>query len=82
MKTNPLLEELWQVKDDLAREAGYDIDRIFAELRAAEARQPGPLIRSADELRHYVANEAQRHQAASALAVKEEPPPAPPKSKE
>jgi hypothetical protein len=38
MKTNPLLEELWQVKDDLAREAGYDIDRIFAELRAAAAR--------------------------------------------
>ena len=82
MKTNPLLEELWQVKDDLAREAGYDIDRIFAELRAAEARQPGPLIRSADELRHYVANEAERHQDASALAVKEEPPPAPPKRKE
>ncbi len=49
MKTNPLLEELWQVKDDLAREAGYDLDRIFAELRAAEARQPGPLIRSADD---------------------------------
>jgi hypothetical protein len=77
MKTNPLLEELWQVKDDLAREAGYDMDRIFAELRAAEARQPGPLIRSADELRRYVADEEQRHQAASALAAKEEPPPAP-----
>jgi hypothetical protein len=76
MKTNPLLEELWQVKDDLAREADYDIDRIFAELRAAEARQPGPLIRSADELRRYVADEEQRHEAAPAL--KEEPlPPSP-----
>jgi hypothetical protein len=72
MKTNPLLEELWQVKDDLAREAGYDIDRIFAELRAAEARQPGPLIRSADELRRYVADEEPRHEATPAL--KEEPP--------
>ena len=82
MKTNPLLEELWQVKDDLAREAGYDIDRIFAELRAAEARHPGPLIRSADELRRYAAHEEQRREAASALAVKEEPPPAPPKCKE
>ena len=82
MKTNPLLEELWQVKDDLAREAGYDIDRIFAELRAAETRQPGPLIRSADEPRRYVADEEQRREAASALAVKEEPPPAPPKRKE
>jgi hypothetical protein len=82
MKTNPLLEELWQVKDDLAREAGYDIDRIFAELRAAEARQPGPLLRSAEELRRYLASEEHRHQAASALALKEGPPPAPPDPKE
>jgi len=57
MKASPLLEELWQVKDDLAREAGYDIDRIFGELRAAEALHPGPLIRSADELRRYLADE-------------------------
>ena len=82
MKTDPLLEELWQVKDDLAREAGYDIDRIFTELRAAEARQPGPLIRSADELRRDAVEEEQRHAAASAVAVKEVPPPAPPKRKE
>jgi hypothetical protein len=38
MKTNSLLEELWRVKDDLAREAGYDLDRIFAELREAHPR--------------------------------------------
>ena len=80
MKTNPLLEELWQVKDDLAREAVYDIDRIFAELRAAEARQPGPLFRSADELRRYVADEEHRHEAT--LALKEEPPPPSPDRKE
>ena len=72
MKTNPLLEELWQVKDDLAREAGYDLDRIFAELRAAEAGQPGLLIRSADELRRYVADEERQHETASTLALKEE----------
>jgi hypothetical protein len=78
MKTNPLLEELWRVKDDLAREAGYDIGRIFAELRAAEARQPGPLIRSADELRCYVADLERRREATLTHALKEEPPPAPP----
>jgi len=78
MKTNPLLEELWQVKDDLAREAGYDIHRIFADLRAAETRQPGPLIRSADELRRYVTEQDHRLEAAAALALREEPPPAPP----
>jgi hypothetical protein len=75
MKTNPLLEELWQVKNDLAREAGYDIDRIFAELRAAEARQPGPLIRSLEELRRYAEDEERRRDTASALLLKEEPPP-------
>jgi hypothetical protein len=74
MKTNPLLEELWQVKDDLAREAGYDIDRIFAELRMAEALQIGPLIRSADELHRYVAEQERGREAT--LALKEEPPPA------
>ena len=81
MKTNPLLEELWQVKDDLAREAGYDIDRIFAELRAAEARQPGPLIRSAEELRRYSEDQERQPEAASALALKEEPPPGRPERK-
>lgn len=80
MKANPLLEKLWRVKDDLSREADYDIDRIFNELRAAEAHQPGPLIRSADELRQYLADQEQRHRAASALALKEEP--APPNRKE
>ena len=78
MKTNPLLEELWQVKDDLARETCYDIHRIFADLRAAEAQQPGLLLRSANDLRRYVAQQTHPHEAASALAVKEQPTPVPP----
>jgi len=78
MKPDPILEELWRVKDDLAREAGYDLDRIFAELRAAETRHPGPLIRSADDLRRYVAAQAGPRDTASALALKDEPPPTPP----
>ena len=82
MKTDPLLKELWQVKDDLAREAGYDIDRIFAELRAAETRQPGPVIRSAEDLRRYAAEEERRHEADSPVVIKEEPAPAPPERKD
>ncbi len=78
METNPLLEELWRVKDELACEAGYDIDRVFAELRAAEARQPGPLIRSPEELHRYVAEEEPRHEAASTFTLKEQPPTTPP----
>ncbi len=82
MKTNPLLEELWQVKEDLAREAGYDIDRTFAELRAAETQQPGPLLRSAEDLRRYLSGEEQRRELAAALALKERPPPPPTNRKE
>lgn len=80
MTTDSRLEELWRIKDDLAREAGYDIDRIFAELRAAEAQQPGPLIRSAEDLRRYSADRERLQEAASALALSEEPPPARPES--
>ncbi len=72
MKT--LLEELWQIKDDLAREAGYDVDRIFADLRAAEARQPGRLVQSPEQLRRYVEDQERRHDTASELSLKEEPP--------
>jgi hypothetical protein len=75
MKMNPLLEELWRVKDDLAREAGYDLDRIFAELRSAEARQPGPLLRSPEEVRRYVAEVERQLAGSSALVLKEEAPP-------
>ena len=71
MTAGPILEELWRVKDELAREAGYDVDRIFSELRAAEAQIPGPLIHTAKELRCYVA-ERERH-SASGLALNEEP---------
>ena len=71
MKADPILEELWRVKDDLAREAGYNIDCIFDELRTAETRHPGPLIRSADDLQRYVAEEEHRHSLTTALALKE-----------
>jgi hypothetical protein len=29
MKANPILEEVWRIKDQLAAEAGYDVDRFF-----------------------------------------------------
>lgn len=34
MKSNPILEEVWRIKDQLAAEAGYDMDRLFEQLRA------------------------------------------------
>lgn len=37
MKSNPILEEVWRIKDQLAAEAGYDMDRFFEQLRAWSA---------------------------------------------
>ncbi|MBA4150696.1 MAG: hypothetical protein H0X66_21495 [Verrucomicrobia bacterium] len=53
------MEELWAVKDKLAKEAGYDADRFFENLRqfAEEPPSPGRVIHIADELRQFVAEE-------------------------
>ena len=37
MKSDPILDELWKIKDDLARDAGYDTRRFFESLRRWEA---------------------------------------------
>ena len=31
-----LIEELWQIKDGIAREHGYDVDALVAHLRIRE----------------------------------------------
>ena len=76
MKANPILEEVWRVKDQLAAEAGYDVDRFFENLRkwAAEHPHSGPVVRNAEELRQLVAEEERKRAEASALALNEEPP--------
>ena len=70
MKANPILEEVWRIKDQLAAEAGYDEDRFFAQLLAwSEAHpHPGPIVHNAEELRHLAAGEP-------ALALKDKLPP-------
>jgi hypothetical protein len=49
---NPLLEEIWRIKDQLAREADYDLDRFCENLRAWSKTHPhsGPVVRNAEEL--------------------------------
>ena len=78
MKPNPILDELWKVKDDLAAEAGYDADRFLENLRRWEAEYPhsGRVVHSAEELRQLVAAEERKRAEASGLIRKEEPPPA------
>lgn len=88
METNPI-EEVWRIKDELAREAGYDVHRLCENTRkwAEQHGHTGPVIRSAEELRAYVAAAQERRRAENAeLALKEEaqqakPGPQGPKSK-
>ena len=70
MKANSILEEVWRVKDQLAAEAGYDVDRFFAQLGEWSEAHPhaGPVLRNAEELRRLAAGEA-------ALALNDKPPP-------
>ena len=76
MKPDPILEELWRIKDGLAREAGYDTHRFFEILRRWEAEhpQPGPGVSSADDLRQLVAEKGRQRAEAAALMLKDEPP--------
>lgn len=75
MKTNPILDEVWRIKNQLAAEAGYDMDRFFAQLCAWSAAHPhpGPVIRNAEELRQLVAGAERQRAAESALALNDQP---------
>jgi hypothetical protein len=75
MKTNPILEEVWQIKDQLAAEAGYDMDRFVEQLRAWSATHPpsGPVVRNAEELRRLMAAEERERAEKSTLALNEKP---------
>lgn len=57
MKPNPLLEEIWRIKDELAREAGYDIHRLCEQTRewTKTHAHAGPLIGGAAELQRLLA---------------------------
>jgi hypothetical protein len=73
MKPGPILEEAWRVKDQLAREAGFDTGRFVEGLRRWCEAHPvtGPVFRNAAELRRYVAEQERQRVA----VVRETPPP-------
>jgi hypothetical protein len=76
MKSNPILEEVWRIKDELAREAGYDLHRLCENTRKWAEAHPhsGRVVRSAQELRQLVTEEERKRAEASALILKEQPP--------
>jgi len=81
MKTNPILEETWRIKDQLAAEAGYDMDRFCEQLRAWSEAHPhsGPVVRNAAELRQLIAEEERKRAEAmpekDALILRDQPKP-------
>jgi hypothetical protein len=76
MKSNPILEEVWRIKDELGREANYDIHQLCENKRRWMAEHPhnGPVVRTAEELRQLIAETEQRRAAPTTMALNEEPP--------
>lgn len=76
MEADPILEELRKIKDELAREAGYDAHRFMENLRLWEAEHPhaSRFIRSAEELRQHAEEEKRRRAEDSAMALNDKPP--------
>lgn len=76
MKSNPILEEVWRIKDQLAADAGYDVDRFFDNLQKWIAENPpaSPVVRNAEELRQLIADKERAPAGPAAVALNEEPP--------
>lgn len=76
MKPDPILSELWKVKDDLAAEAGYDTEIFFQRLRdwETDSLSAHRLIRTADELCQIRAEQESERKGAFPLTLKDEPP--------
>jgi predicted nucleic acid-binding Zn ribbon protein len=76
MKANPIIEEVWRIKDELAREAGYDINRYCEQLRAWSAAHPhsGPWVQNAEELRRVLADLERQRAQEPALVLNDAPP--------
>lgn len=75
MKADPILQEVWDIKDRLAAEAGYDVDRFVDQLKewSANHPHPGPVVRNAEELRQLIAEKERRRAEQAALKLNEKP---------
>jgi len=76
MKANPILEEVWRIKDELSREMAADPDAYFAkldEITNAEEKAGRKVIRSAEELRQLVTQRERQLAEESALALNDKP---------
>src|ERR1035437_1715501 len=77
MKADPILEELWRVKDQLSREMAADPAAYFAKLDKitnAEEKAGRKVIRSAEELRQLMAEKERQRVAQAAMVLNDKPP--------
>lgn len=76
MKADPILQEVWDIRDRLAAEAGYDVDRFFDQLKEWTAKHPptGPVVHNAEELRQLIAAKERQRAGQPTVALNEEPP--------
>jgi hypothetical protein len=42
--TDPVLQELWEIKEGLAKECGHDLRRLFDRLKTAQESPRGKLV--------------------------------------
>ena len=76
MKTDPILEEVWRVKDNLSRKMAADPARYSAKLEgicAAEEKAGRKIIHSAAGLRELVAEKERQLAGEAAFALNDKP---------
>jgi hypothetical protein len=44
MMKDEIIQELWQIKDELAREADYDVHTLCRELREKQTSSPAQIV--------------------------------------
>jgi len=44
MKADPILKELWEIKDGLSQEYGHDLRRLFDRLKESQKSATGRII--------------------------------------
>ena len=75
MMSNPILEDVWRIKDELAREANCDVRQLCENTRRWMAEHPptGPVVRNAEELRRLFAGRERQRPAEGALCLNKQP---------
>ena len=76
MKADPILEEVWRVKDKLSREFAADPAAYFAkldEIADAEEKAGRKVIRSAAELRQLLVETERQHVTEPTLGPNDKP---------